>query len=185
MTLTLATFLTAFAFLLPGIAFLSNSPKWQGALRAFPRSERAAYFFFGLATVWFLWKVWNLSPADNLFNMDFTRFRILLMGIFGATAVGSFLYVRDLLPIRGLAILLLLFAGEGLSAAFGLYDVPQRLVLVTLLYLVIVVAIIIGAAPYHMRNALQWLLAAPERGRATGIGMVLIGVVLGGVALSY
>lgn len=185
MSLTLATFLTALAFLLPGIAFLSNSPKWQAAVRDFPRSERAAIVFFGLASLWFLWKVWNLSPADNLFNMDFTRFRILLIGVFGATAVGSFLYVRDLLPIRGLAILLLLFAGEGLSAAFGLYDVPQRLVLVTILYLVIVVAIVIGAAPYHLRNALQWVLASPERGRGVGLVFALTGLVLGGVALSY
>ena len=185
MNLTLATLLTALAFLVLGFALWRNAPVWQGALRAFPRSEQAALVLFGLASVWFLWKVWNLSPADNLFNMDFTRFRLLLIGVFGATAIGSFLYVRDLLPIRGLAILLLLFAGEGLSAAFGRYDLPQRLLLVTVLYAVIVAAIFIGAAPYHMRNGIQWLLASPGRARSVGIGFGVTGLVLGVVAFTY
>ena len=183
--LTVLSLLFAAILIALGLAFFRSSESWRSSSMRFLRSEQAAFITFGAGGAWFLYRVWNLSPADNLFNMNFDTFRIILLVLFGTTMIGAFFVVKDFLSVRGLAILSLLFASTGLEAAFGLYDVPQRLYFVTLLYLLIIGAITIGAAPYHLRNLLEWLYAQPARTRSLGATLLGLGVALALVSATY
>ncbi len=183
--LTVLSLLFAAILIALGIAFFRSPVGWRSASMRFLRSEQAAFITFGAGGLWFLYRVWNLSPADNLFNMDFGMFRTLLLGVFGTTMIGAFFVVKDFLSVRGLAILALLFAATGLQSAFGLYDIPQRLYFVSLLYILIIGAITIGAAPYHLRNTLEWLYARPVRTKSLGATLFGLGVVLALVSATY
>lgn len=183
--LILHSLILAALLIVTGIAFYRCTGGWQSASMRFLRSERAAYITFGAGGLWFLHNVWNLSPADNLFNMDFGLFRMILIGIFGGTMVGAFFVVKDFLSVRGLAILILLFGATGLGAAFGHYDIPQRLLFVSLLYVLIAFATVIGAAPFYLRNLLEWLYARTPRARTLGGILIAFGVVLAVLSFTY
>lgn len=177
--LTLATLIAALILLAFGAAFVLDRPGWRDALQDFPRSRRAAWVTMGLGGAWFLWNVYNLSRADEIVDR-----RILLL-VFGAGWIGSFYYLKDFLAVRGAAILTLLLALVGLNAAFGLYEVPQRLFLVTWIYLCVALALYLGASPYRMRDGLVWLYRVPGRARVLGYALSGYGTVLLLVTLSY
>ncbi|MCC5805842.1 MAG: hypothetical protein JJU00_05885 [Opitutales bacterium] len=183
--LTLLSLILAAILIALGAAFFRCTAAWRSASMRFLRSEQAAYVTLGAGGLWFLYNVWNLSPADNLFNMDFGLFRMILLGLFGGTMVGAFFVVKDFLSVRGLAILILLFGATGLGAAFGHYDIPQRLFFVTLLYILITFATVIGAAPFYLRNLLEWLYAATGRARVLGGTLAVLGGVLAVVSFTY
>ncbi|MCF7686847.1 MAG: hypothetical protein K9M98_10190 [Cephaloticoccus sp.] len=167
MTLTLATLIPGIFLLLLGAALFSGQSTVVATLKAFPRSNTAAMVFFGGGAIWFLTRVWHLSEAD------FGNYRTLLTIAFGAIALLSFKYVPDFLAVRGLCILVLLSAGPLLGAAFMHYELPQRLLMVTLVYIFIALAIYLGALPYRLRDFLAWLFRTP--GRARGLGGILLG----------
>ncbi|MFP4166804.1 MAG: hypothetical protein ACLFUF_06510 [Opitutales bacterium] len=174
MSLFQATILTGLALAVSGGLFL-----WRGAgsaprVQAFPRSRSAAYLLFGAAAAWFLYKVLHLGPAD------FGVYRHILFIVFLTVAVGSFYFVPDFLAVRGLAGLLLLVASALLEAAF-MEPPTLRLFLVSFVYLVIAVALVLGASPYKLRDFLDWLYRSNLRPRIlgglfTGYGLLLIGV---------
>jgi len=85
--------------------------------------------------------------------------------------------------VRGLAGLILLGASPLLSAAYMRYEVPSRLFMVTAVYVAIALALYLGAAPFRLRDFLQWLFVRPTRvrvagGLATGYGLLLVVVAL-------
>jgi hypothetical protein len=135
MSLFLATLLTGIFVAFAGSALLSGHSLISSALKGFPRSTVATAVLFGSASIWFLFRVWNLSAAD------FGEYRsALFMGFFGVAAL-SFIYVPDFLAVRGLAGLMLLVASPLLDSAYMEWDHPQRLLLVSLVYLGIVIAL--------------------------------------------
>ena len=152
---------------------------WRAFLRGFPRNMAAAYLFFGIGGLWFLFRIYHLSPAD------FGNFRIPLLVLFGATWVLCFLYVKDFLAVRGLAVFTLMAADPLLDSAFGYYEVGARLWMVSLVYAAIALAIFLGAVPYHARRWLLWLDAMPVRLRAAGGLLAIYGIILLLAALSY
>jgi len=179
MSLFLATLLVGLVLLLLGGALVANTSLVRSSLKAFPRSRRAAYVFFGLAAAWFLYRVAHLSEAD------FGQFSRLLLFGFGAVAILSFFYVSEFLAVRGLAALILLAAGPLLTAAFGEYDIPARLFMVSVVYLALTLAIVLGAQPWRLRDAIEWVQRMPGRARITGSALVAYGLLLVGVAFTY
>lgn len=179
LTLPLVTFLAAGMLLLLGVCLLLDRPGWRSALQAFPRSLGAAVVTLGLGAGWFLWKVAHLTPVD------FGDYKVQLLILFGGVAVGSFFVARDFLAVRGLSILTLLLCNEVLKTAFGHYELPQRLPLVALAYLLICLALWLGASPFRLRDFIAWAFAQGRRARLVGMGLCIYGMILLGTALSY
>lgn len=179
MSLTVATLIPGLLLLALGVPLLAGHSGYTVLLKAFPRSTAAAYVFFGGGAAWFLYAIWNLSPAD------FGDYRKLLFGAFALIVVLSFKCVPDFLAVRGLCVLALMGAMPLLDAAYMEYDHPQRLFMVTLVYLVISAAIWLGAQPWRLRDFLDWMFARPGRARGVGAALAAYGLLLAGVAFTY
>lgn len=178
MTLFQATVGTGIFLLLLGGYYLWYGAKTAERTKAFPRSKTAAFLLMGTASIWFLYIIMHLGPAD------FGQYRQLLFLLFLATAVGSFFYVPDFLAVRGLAALALLMSHVLLDAAY--MQAPQaRLFLVSFVYLVIVLSLYLGANPYCLRDFFNWLYKKELRLRVVGGAIVAYGALLVGVALTY
>ncbi len=173
------TLLAAAVLLVLGAPLLAVPARLESAVRAFPRHRVLGLVTMLLGGGWFLWKISQLGQAD------FGDYRNILMVVFGATLIGSIFYVPDFLAVRGIAILVLLSANTGLKSAFGLYDIPERLVLVTLLYLFIVAALVYGVAPYKARDTVNWLYGNIMRVRTLGLFFSLSGVALIIASMAY
>jgi len=104
---------------------------------------------------------------------------------FAALGILSMKYVPDFLAVRGLSILVLLGAWPLLHAAFMEYRYPQRLIMVTFVFLAIVAALYLAAVPYRLRDFFQWLFARSGRARILGRGLLAYGLVLVVVAFTY
>lgn len=179
LSLFTATLLTGIYLVLRGALFLYHPRGLEAKVRAFPRSQLAAYLLCGLGGAWFLYKVSQLGEAD------FGNYSQYLILFFGAVLLGSFVWVRDFLAVRGAAILALMISNELLTAAFGHYEYPQRLFLVGLVYLWIVIAIYLGTVPFRMRDWIDWLYHKPMRLRVLALAQLVYGILLVGVAFSY
>lgn len=184
MILSLFTFtlLTALVLFVLGLLFLLGRPGWREAVCRFPRSDLAAYVTMGIGGGWFLYTISQLSPADELFG---PATRPVLLVVFGVTWIGSFFVVKDFLAVRGLAVLVLMCAATGLATAFGEYEIPARLLLVTVLYAFIVLAIYLGVSPFRWRDFFDWLFAKRLRNQLMGGVFTLCGLLLVGAALAY
>lgn len=179
MSLTIATLIPGLLLLALGGALASGRSTVSAGLKSLPRSNSAAFLFFGAGALWFLWRVWHLSPAD------FGEYRTLLTIAFAAIAALAFKYVPDFLAVRGLAILMLLGATPLLDAAYMEYSHPQRLFMVSLVYLGIALALYLGASPYRLRDFFGWLFQRPSRARSLGFGLLGYGALLTVVAFTY
>ncbi|MEZ5274872.1 MAG: hypothetical protein R3F07_00665 [Opitutaceae bacterium] len=179
MSLFFTTLLTGLALLAAGAALLWNGKVISSVLRTFPRSRRAAYVTVTIAAIWTLYRITQLGEAD------FGRYRTILFVAFAALAVLSFRYVPDFLAVRGTAALTLLTADAILNSAFMQYQLPQRLFLVSVVYLAIFLALYLAVAPYRTRDFFSWLFATGSRPRLVGMITATYGLVLLIVALTY
>src|SRR5262245_9804908 len=179
MSLTLATLIPGLLLIVLGVPLLLNHSGYTAMLKSFPRSTRASYVFFGLGAAWFLYAIWHLSPAD------FGEYRTYLFIGFLLVAILSFKCVPDFLAVRGLATLVLMGAMPLLQAAYMEYEKPQRLLMVTIVYLALAGAIWLGAQPWRLRDLFGWLFAQPARTRKMGGALAGYGLLLAVVALTY
>jgi hypothetical protein len=179
MNLTLATLLPGLLMLALGGLLLWNGPAVGATAKALPRSRRASWLFMVAGALWFLWRLVHLSTADELLPKP------LLIVAFGAVAVLSFNYAPDFLAVRGLAVLILLGAGELLYAAYMEWAHPQRLFMVGAVYVAIVAAIYLGGYPYRLRDFFGWLFARNSRARVLGAVLGGYGALLAVLAFTY
>ena len=180
MSLTVATLLTATIFFLLGLALVVPSTTVVSLFRGFPRSTAASVVLFSVGTAGFLYRVVHLSPAD------FGDYKTYLLVGFSVLAVLSFFCVPDFLAVRGLAVCVLVGAMPLLDSAFMEYDHPQRLFMVTPIYLIALPAAIwLGAQPWRMRDFLEWLFRPGARARLVGGVLLAYGVLLSVVAFTY
>jgi hypothetical protein len=144
-------------------------------LRQFPRSELSGGVLLALATAWAAW----LAGTINL--MEYTRFRPLFVLAAVALGMTSWLYVREFIAVRALGLLLLLGAKVLLDACFLREDL-LRLIVVAYAYVLIVKGMVMVGAPYLLRDALDWALVNPFRGKLLlllGLGFALLLLGLG------
>ena len=179
MSLQIATLIPGLLLFVLGLPLLLNHTGYAAVLKAFPRSTAAAYLFFGAGAAWFLYAIWHLSPAD------FGDYRHWLFLGFLLIAALSFKCVPDFLAVRGLATLVLMGAMPLLDAAYMEYDKPQRLLMVSAVYLALAGAIWLGAQPWRLRDFFAWLLARPGRTRGIGGAVAGYGLLLAIVAFTY
>jgi hypothetical protein len=179
MSLTVATLIPGALLLVLGLPLVLNHSGYAATLKAMPRSTRAAYLFFTAGAAWFLYGIWHLSPAD------FGDYRGWLFVGFALIAVLSFKCVPDFLAVRGLCTLVLMGAMPLLDAAYMEYDKPQRLVMVTFVYVALALAIWLGAQPWRLRDFFAWLFARPGRARSLGGVLTVYGLLLAAVAFTY
>lgn len=178
MSLFLATLLTGLFLLAFGGHFLWHGMRSEASVKAFPRSQTAAYLLLGVAAAWFLYKVTQLGPAD------FGQYKNILFVLFLVTAVSSFYFVPDFLAVRGLAALMLLTAGAILEAGYMQYQ-AGALMLKSFVYIAIVAALILGASPYKLRDFLGWLYKSALRPRIFGGLFAAYGLLLVGMSFTY
>ncbi len=176
------------ATLLPGLflAFLGGILLWNNSLvastaKALPRSNRAAWLFFGAGAALFLWRCSQLTESDLIF---FKTPGPVVMA-FGLLAVLAFIYTPDFLAVRGLSVLVLLAAEPLLTAAYMEYQHPQRLLMVTAVYLGLAAALYLAAAPFRLRDFLDWLFRRPARVRFTGAVLLSYGLATAAAAFTY
>lgn len=181
MSLFLATLLPGLFLTALGSGLLVNSPRVISTLKALPRSPVGTLIFFGGGTLWFLVWVADMGAADRIFGSSNVPWVIA----FAALGVLSFKYVPDFLAVRGLSILILLAATPLLGAAFMEYSHPQRLFMVTLVFVAIGVALYLAAVPYRLRDFFEWLFTTRARARGLGAGLLAYGLLLSVVAFTY
>ena len=164
MSLFLATLLCGLILAALGSILLWNDPRVRSMAKALPRSNRGAWLFFGSGAVWFIWVVSQLSESDLIFFKS----PVPVMIGFGVLAVLAFIYTPDFLAVRGLCVLMLVGGESFRQVAYMEYQHPQRLLMVTAVYIGFALALYLAAAPYRLRDFFEWLFQQPARARLVG-----------------
>jgi hypothetical protein len=128
-----------------------------------------------LATVWFIYNVRQEKIAD------FESMKPMLYALFVAIGVGSCLFLKDFLAVRGLAVVLLLLAKLMVDTARWA-DTAWRLVIVTWAYVLVIGGIWFTVSPWRLRDFLNWATATENRiriGSACRLAFALLVLVLG------
>lgn len=181
MSLFLATLLPGLFLALLGAVLLWNHGRVGTTARALPRSANATWLFFGTGALWFVWRLSKLGESDLIFFQ--TPQPVMLA--FGVLAVLAFIYAPDFLAVRGLCVLMLLSAEPLLYAAYMEYSHPQRLLMVSAVYLGLALALYLAAAPYRLRDFFDWLFRVPVRPRLLGAILLTYGLATSAAAFTY
>ena len=137
-------------YALPNLFGFLKPAEYGKALRAFPRSFGWGLLLMPLGTAWFLF---NLN-AETI--SDFAQYKGVMLLAFGALGIGTCIFVRDYLAVRGLAVVLLLLAWFTLNAA-RFKPSEWRLVIVVWAYLWVVMGMWLTVQPWRMRDYFFWL----------------------------
>jgi hypothetical protein len=142
--------------------------------RRFPRHPVIGHVLTLLGTAWFLYYL-SLESVS-----DFTSLKPLLYVLFGGVGIGTCLFVRDFLPVRGLAVLCLLL-GKLMVDTARLNDTEWRLVIATWAYGLIVAGIWFTISPWRLRDLIHWATASDQRvkllcGAKVAFGLLVVGL---------
>lgn len=143
---------------LPQILGLVRPQAWREAWRGFPRSANWGWPLMLAATAWFLWNLNSESISD------FAQFKPAMLGAFAAIGLGTCVFVRDFLPVRGLAILLLLL-GKVMVDTARWSGTEWLMVISGWAYLLVLGGMWFTISPWRFRDWLQWSTATDERVR--------------------
>ncbi|MFM1769949.1 MAG: hypothetical protein RJA22_2478 [Verrucomicrobiota bacterium] len=143
---------------LPNLLGVLSPTTYAGLARRFPRHTPVGWILTLLATVWFIHYV-SLET-----NQDFMHLKKLLYLVFGAVGVGTCLFVRDYLPVRGLAALYLLAAKLMVDTARDV-QTDWRLVIVSWAYVLVLAGMWFTVSPWRLRDLIQWGTASEGRTR--------------------
>lgn len=128
------------------------------AVRKFPRSTGIGYILVLLGTAWFVWNLKQESIAD------FESLKPALYALFVAVGVGTCLFVKDFIAVRGLAVVLLLMAKLMVDAGRPrLGENPWILVMQLWAYFFVVCGIWFTVSPWRLRDFLYWGTANEKR----------------------
>jgi hypothetical protein len=160
---------------LPSLIGLLKPKAFAEAVRRFPRQTPVGYVLMLMGTAWFLYYVSQETVSD------FAAIKKVFYILFGAVGVGACLFVQDYLPVRGLAVLLLLAAKLMVDTARWA-DTEWRLVIATWAYAMAVAGMWFTISPWRLRDLLNWSVATESRTRLTSglrVAFGLFVVVLG------
>lgn len=145
---------------LPSLFGLLQPKAFGDAARKFPRSTPVGYVLTLLGTAWFLYFVQQESVAD------FASMKTTFYFLFGAVGIGTCIFVHDFLPVRGLAVLMLLAAKLMVDTARWA-DTDWRLVISGWAYVLVVGGMWLTISPWRARDLLNWANATEARTRMT------------------
>jgi hypothetical protein len=173
--LSLLSALLGVLLMLPNIWGLLKPASFAAAARKFPRYTPIGFLLTLAATGWFLYYV-SLET-----NQDFVNMKDYLYFFFGAVGVGTCIFVRDFLAVRGLAVIFLLLAKVMCDSA-RLVESDWRLVIVTWAYVLVLAGMWFTISPWRLRDIILWGTASEQRTRlfsGVRLGFGLFIVVLG------
>jgi hypothetical protein len=111
-----------------------------------------------LSTAWFVANVSHEAIAD------FANFKPALFALFIAVGLGACFFVRDFLPVRGLAVFILLLAQLMVESARWA-ETAWRLVITTWAYGMVVAGMWFTISPWRLRDLINWATANDQRTR--------------------
>jgi len=158
----------AIAGRLPGVI---APDKFSAHLRQFPRSVLWGRILMGVCALWAGIVMFNAAVDDFAWAKP-----LVVIGVPIAYAL-VIQFADQFLAIRGVAALLLLVAKVTLNAA-DLSDLPSRLVVTVLAYVMVCAAVWMAAAPHQVRDWIGFITATAARCRATCLLGVAVGVLL-------
>jgi len=154
---------------LPSVFGLLKPRAFAAAARKFPRYTPAGYVLTLLGTAWFLYYVRQESVAD------FASMKKIFYFVFSAVGIGTCFFVRDFLPVRGLAVVFLL-AAKLMADTARWEDTDWRLVISTWAYLLAIAGMWFTISPWRLRDILNWSVATESRTRLTSGARVAFGL---------
>ncbi len=128
------------------------------AARKFPRCTPLGYVLTLFGTIWFLYYVSQESVSD------FATMKKFFYLFFGGIGIATCIFVRDFLPVRGLAVVFLLLAKLMTDTARPA-DTDWRLVISTWAYVLAVAGMWFTISPWRLRDLLNWSVATESRTR--------------------
>lgn len=175
MTLSNLCIVLGLGVAVPQLYGLSNPAAFRDALRKFPRHTGIGYVLMTIATACFLWHV----KQENI--ADFSAFKPVMYAGFAALGLGTCIFLKDFLAVRGLALVLMLLAKLVLDAQRW-HDSNWRWVLGVWAYLWIVAGIWFTVSPWRCRDIIEWKTATDTRvkiGCALRLALGVLVAVLG------
>lgn len=146
----------------PQIIGLARPKAFGETVRKFPRDYFTGVVLMLLATAWFLWNV-HVEPMS-----DFAAYKTAMLAVFAAIGIGSCIFVRDFLAVRGLAVLFLLLARLMLDTGRPhLGQSPFVLVIQTWAYVLVIAGMWFTITPWRLRDLVNWATASEGRIRVT------------------
>jgi hypothetical protein len=158
-------------YLLVNVYGFFKPAAFGAAARRFPRNTPIGYPLMVAATAWFIWNVYQEPIAD------FAAIKPYLCGFFGAIGIGACLFVKDYLPVRALAVILLLMAKLMVDTARWV-DTPWRLVVTTWAYVWIAAGMWWTVSPWRLRDLLNWGTATEARVRRIAAARAAFGLLV-------
>jgi hypothetical protein len=175
MKLSTLSILIGTVMALPQVYGLLKPAEFAAAARKFPRYTPVGYVLIAIATAWFLYYLKQESVAD------FAPMKPILFVLFAGVGIGTCVFVQDFLPVRGLAVLLLLLAKLIVDTARW-EDTEWRLVIVVLAYIWVIAGMWFTVSPWRVRDLLYWATANEKRvrvGSAIRLALALFILILG------
>jgi hypothetical protein len=154
---------------LPSVYGLLKPKAFAEAARKFPRYTPVGYVLMLLGTTWFLYYLSQESVAD------FANLKKAFYFLFSAVGVGACVFVRDFLPVRGLAVVFLLAAKLMVDTARW-EDTDWRLVISVWAYALAIAGMWFTVSPWRLRDILNWSVATESRTRITNGARVAFGL---------
>jgi hypothetical protein len=161
---------------LPSVYGLLNPKSFAVAAQKFPRHTTVGWGLMLMGTAWFLFNVRQETVSD------FAAMQNIFLLVFGGVGIMTCIFVQDFLPVRGLAVLLLLAAKLMVDTARW-EDTEWRLVISTWAYVWAVAGMWFTVSPWRLRDLVNWSVATEQRTRmvngarvAFGVFVILLGV---------
>ena len=154
---------------LPGAYGLLKPKEFAAFAQKFPRHTTVGWGLMLMGTAWFLFNVRQEKVSD------FANMQTIFMLVFGAVGIATCIFVHDFLPVRGLAVLLLLAAKLMVDTARWA-DTEWRLVISVWAYVWAVAGMWFTISPWRLRDHLNWATATERRTRLINGTRVAFGV---------
>jgi hypothetical protein len=114
---------------------------------------------------------------------DFATYKDKMMIFFAAIGLGTCIFVRDFLAVRGLAVVFLLLAKLMVDTARW-EDTEWRLVIVVWAYVLVIAGMWFTVSPWRFRDFLQWATANEQRIKAGCVARLALGLFVAGLGLT-
>ena len=182
MAMTIWFFVLGLPLLAYGLASLVWTDRTAKALVAFPRNKWAGRILCAIG--WFFTAYECDKIGIDIFDQFLKAFPGEVWILAVALTILTCWWMENLLPIRGVCALFMLFPAE-LFPAIRLCESSWRRALVIVAYVCLIIGMFGMFYPWQIRRALAWRAASPVRMRAFGVVFLAVGAlltVLGGLA---